>query len=54
MYRHLARMDEEIRATIDRRRKRTPKQLDYEDTIVIKADPYAGRTALEIGANGPM
>ena len=47
-------MDQEIMRTIDRRRKRTPKMLDYEDVIVIKADPAAGRTALEICANGPM
>ena len=36
---HLASMDDEIRRTIDRRRKRTPKELDYEDVIVLKSDP---------------
>ena len=40
--------------TMDRRRKRIPNMLDYEDVIVIKADLAARRTALEIGANGPM
>ena len=32
VYEHLARMDEEIRHTIDLKRKRTPKDLDFEDT----------------------
>ena len=47
-------MDTEIKRTIDKRRKRTPKELDYEDIIVVKADPMHGRTPLEIGSNGPM
>ena len=47
-------MDTEIKRTIDKRRKRTPKNLDYEDIIVIKSDPQAGRNALQIDASGPM
>ena len=33
-------MDREIKNTIDKRRKRSPKELDYEDMIVVKSDPH--------------
>ena len=44
-------MDREIKYTIDKRRKRTPKDLEEGDMIVLKADPY---NALNIDADGPM
>ena len=44
-------MDDEIRTTIDRRRIRTPKDLEHGDIIVLKADPH---NALNIDADGPM
>ena len=44
-------MDSEIIRTIDRRRKRTPKELDYEDLILLRG---TAANALEVDANGPM
>ena len=39
VYEHLAAMDNEILKTIDKRRKRIPKELDHEDLIILKEDP---------------
>ena len=44
-------MDREIKKTIDKRRKRTPKHLDHEDLIVLKDEAH---NALQIDAKGPM
>lgn len=44
-------MDQEIKATIEKRRKRTLRDLDYEDLLVLKHDPH---NALEIDADGPV
>ena len=54
VYEHLAEMDREIKQTIDKRRKRTPKQIEEGDMLVIKDDPASGRNALQVNANGPM
>ena len=47
-------MDSEIKKTISKRRKRTPKHMDYEDMLVIKEDPQSNKNALNINSNGPM
>ena len=39
-------MDEEIKSTIDKRRNRTPKEIEEGDMIIIKDDPISGRNAL--------
>ena len=44
-------MDREIKQTIDKRRKRTQKEFESGDMIIVKSDPH---NALNIDAVGPF
>ena len=44
-------MDKEIKLTIDKRRKRTPKDLEPGDMLIRKSDPH---NALNVDATGPL